>query len=149
SISEHAPSAEIFHFSGHGWSDGGNGGLILPATARGPRFLTSAELSGQNWRRCSLAVLSACLTASGEARGAVNNRSLVRAFLGAGARRVIAARWSVDSEATRLLMDGFYDRLARREPPAEALAGAEAAVSAVRRWKHPYYWAGFQIFENL
>ena len=146
-LAENAPRAEVFHFSGHGWANGGNGALILPP---GPdheaRFVTSANLARQNWSRCQLAVLSACLTAAGETRGAVNNQSLVQALLSAGARRVVAARWSIDSEATRALMQSFYAGLASGKSVPEALFGAEADVAAVRGWSHPYYWAGFDVF---
>jgi CHAT domain-containing protein len=142
-----AAHADVFHFCGHGWANGGNGALILPPGPGGePRFVTSSNLAGQNWSRCQLAVLSACLTAAGETRGAVNNQSLVQALLSAGARRVIAARWSIDSEATRALMDGFYARLVAGKSVPEALSGAAADVAASPGWSHPYYWAGFDVF---
>lgn len=146
-LAQNAPRAEVFHFSGHGWANGGNGALILPpGPNREPRFVTSANLAGQDWSRCQLAVLSACLTAAGETRGAVNNQSLVQALLSAGARRVAAARWSIDSEATRTLMDVFYARLASGQSVPEALYGAEAEVAAASGWSHPYFWAGFDLF---
>jgi CHAT domain-containing protein len=146
-LAENAPRAEVFHFSGHGWANGGSGALILsPGPDHEPRFVTSANLARQDWSRCRLAVLSACLTATGETSGAVNNRSLVQAFLSAGARRVVAARWSIDSEATRVLMDAFYARLASGDSVPKALNGAEADVAASRGWGHPYYWAAFDLF---
>jgi len=146
-LAANAPRADVFHFCGHGWANGGNGALILPPGPNGePRFVTSANLAGQNWSRCQLAVLSACLTAAGEARGAVNNQSLVQALLGAGAHRVVAARWSIDSEATRVLMDGFYARLVSGKSVPEALSGAAADIAAVPSWSHPYFWAGFDVF---
>ena len=139
--------ARFVHFSGHGWSDGGNGALILPAGPGGePRFVTSGELARQDWTHCSLAVLSACLTAIGESHEAVNNQSLVRAILSAGARRVIAARWNVDSEATRTLMGRFYGLLMGGETESEALSEAARGVASSGGWTHPYYWAGFQLF---
>ena len=143
-----APKAELFHFSGHGWSGGGNGALLLPSPETADsRFLTSRSLASQDWSRCSLAVLSACLTGSGEQSGPVNSQSLVRALLSAGARRVIASRWSVDSDATRELMRRFYDGLFSGHGAAQALVQAEARVAATSRaWSHPYYWAGFEIF---
>jgi CHAT domain-containing protein len=141
--------AVVFHFAGHGWSDGGNGALVLPGSANGePHFITARELAGENWKQCSLAVLSACLTATGEQRGSVNNQSLVRALLSAGARRVVAARWSVDSESTRTLMHEFYEGLFAGTPAAEALSRAASGVSMESAWRHPYYWAGFQIFQR-
>ena len=146
-LAANAPRANIFHFCGHGWANGGNGALILPPGPNGePRFVTAANLAGQNWSQCQLAVLSACLTAAGEARGAVNSQSLVQALLGAGARRVVAARWSIDSEATRALMDGFYARLVSGKSVPEALSGAAADVAASPGWSHPYFWAGFDVF---
>jgi len=142
-----APKTELFHFSGHGWSDGGNGALLLPSPgAEDSRFITARSLAHQDWSRCSLAVLSACLTGSGEQQGPVNSQSLVRALLSAGTRRVIASRWSVDSDATSDLMRRFYDGIFAGRKGAQALANAEAGVAACRPWSHPYYWAGFEIF---
>ena len=147
SLALRAPAAELFHFSGHGWSDGGNGALMLPAADGAPaEFITSRTLSSQDWGRCSLAVLSACLTAAGEQRGPVNIQSLVRALLSAGAKRVMAARWSIDSSATRVLMRTFYDGLLEGRSPAAALARAESEMAQSTRWNLPYYWAGFEIF---
>jgi CHAT domain-containing protein len=146
-ISLLAPHTGVFHFSGHGWSNRGNGGLLLPPAANGePQFMTSRELAAENWKSCSLAVLSACLTATGEERGAANNESLVRAFLSAGVRNVMASRWSVDSEATGILMAHFYDRLRSGCNPATALEGASAQLASSREWGHPYYWAGFGVY---
>jgi CHAT domain-containing protein len=147
------PRAQIFHFAGHGWSDGGNGALILapdpaPDSGGAPRYLTSHEISGQDWSHCSLAVLSACLTAAGESRGPVNSQSLVRAILAAGVPRVIAAKWSISSEATRSLMREFYRQLVGGAVPAQALNRAEAMLEHNARWNHPYYWAGFAVFRR-
>ena len=145
-ITAHAPVARILHFLGHGWANGGSGALILsPAADGSPRFLAAREIVSQDWSRCQLAVLSACLTA-GEERGAVDNQSLVQALLSAGARRVIASRWSVDSEATRALMDELYAELLRGVFASEALSAAAAKVSLNAQWSHPFFWAGFDVF---
>jgi CHAT domain-containing protein len=137
----------VFHFSGHGWSNSGNGALILSPTSEGdPQFITSKELANQNFSHCSLAVLSACLTAMGEQSGSVNNESLVQALLGAGAANVVAARWYVDSEATRALMRRFYAAVHDGAHPASALASASALTASQAEWAHPYYWAGFDVY---
>jgi hypothetical protein len=147
SVQTRTQRAQVFHFCGHGWANGGNGALVLtPGPDGDPRFVTSRNLAEQDWSHCQIAVLSACLTATGEARGVVNNQSLVQAFLSAGARRVVAARWSIDSEATRALMSEFYAKLVSGKSVPEALCGAAAAVAAVSGWSHPYYWAGFDVF---
>jgi CHAT domain-containing protein len=146
---EALPRSTVFHFVGHGWVNGGGGGIVLGATSdNDSMFLTSRDLVSHDWSHCRLAVLSACLTAAGAERGPVDNQSLVQALLGAGVGRVLAARWSVDSEATRVLMEGFYSRLLTGAPAAEALAHSASDVSARAGWKHPFYWAGFGVFGN-
>ncbi|HTX35194.1 MAG TPA: CHAT domain-containing protein [Bryobacteraceae bacterium] len=150
SIASSSGRARLFHFSGHGWTNGGDGALVLAAASDGsPRFETFREIAMQDWRQCSLAVLSACLTAAGEERGAIDNRSLVRAILQAGARRVIAARWSVDSAGTHALMSEFYSRLLSGQPVSRSLGGAAADLAASRNWSHPFYWAAFDTFSTL
>jgi CHAT domain-containing protein len=150
-LSSQIRGVEIFHFSGHGWSNGGNGGLLLSSgqLADEPAVLSSRTISGQDWSACKIVVLSACLTATGEGHGVVSNESLVQALLGAGAQRVIAARWSVDSESSRFLMGKFYDSIIAGKTPAEALALAAAETRAIRDWAHPYYWAGFDVYGSI
>ena len=143
------PHASIFHFAGHGWSDGGDGALILASDAQGdPRFLTALEISTEDWSGCKLAFLSACLTAAGELHGPINNQSLVRALLTAGTERVVAAKWSISSEATRDLVKQFYRELVQGRSVAAALNRAELKVAGEDQWSHPYYWAGFAVFER-
>jgi CHAT domain-containing protein/Flp pilus assembly protein TadD len=147
-VARESAGIEIFHFAGHGWSDGGNGALILSpdSDTNSPRWLASAQVASQNWSHCRLAVLSACFSGAGEDQGPVNSDSLVRAFLAAGARQVIAARWSVDSAATESLMNEFYERLFAGAAPAAALAAARARIAATPGWEHPYFWAGFDLY---
>ncbi len=138
SVQTRTQRAQVFHFCGHGWANGGNGALVLtPGPDGDPRFVTSRNLAEQDWSHCQIAVLSACLTATGEARGVVNNQSLVQAFLSAGARRVVAARWSIDSEATSALMSEFYAKLVSGKSVPEALCGAAAAGCGGLRLEPP------------
>jgi CHAT domain-containing protein len=140
-------SATILHFVGHGWGNRGGGGIVVGATPDSDSvFLTSRDLAAHDWSHCRLVVLSACLTASGLERRGVNNETLVQALLGAGVGHVVAARWSVDSEATRVLMEGFYTHLLAGVSVSEALTRSASDVSARPEWKHPYYWAGFEVF---
>jgi CHAT domain-containing protein len=94
-----------------------------------------------------LAVLASCSSGIGEQTGAVNLDSLVRSFLEAGAKRVIAARWNVNSPATARMMSEFYETLIQqRQRPAAALRRAALTVRQQSLYAHPYYWAGFQVF---
>jgi len=137
----------LFHFAGHGWSNGGSGGLLLGDDAEGlTQVLSASDLAGANLSRCRLAVLSACLTAAGETRGPINAASLVRGLLGAGVQNVVASRWNADGEAAASLFDSFYESLVAGAPPADALRAASMKLLYSPESRHPYYWAAFSIF---
>jgi CHAT domain-containing protein len=141
-LERHRPQAELFHFAGHGFSNAGNGGLLLA----GAEVLDGRRLSEQDWTRCRLAVLSACSSGTGETSGPVNPESLVRRLLWAGAARVVASRWNVDTENTVALMDGFYDALLAGRDVPTALQRAAHRLRERGADDHPYFWAGFQSF---
>lgn len=95
-------------------------------------------------------VLSACQTAL--AAGAVTDVpagddwvGLTRAFLSAGAERVMGSLWPVQDLATAQLMERFYVEYAGGVSPARALALAQRAMLATPATGNPYYWAGFTI----
>jgi CHAT domain-containing protein len=143
------PGVDIFHFSGHGYSDSDNGALLFAPKDRKNadyELLRSADLLRQDWSRCRLAVLSACAAAAGEIQGAHNPDSLVRALTRAGAPRVAASLWNVESAATTELMGAFYGTLSSGANPAEALRAAQQRIRQRPDWSHPYYWAGFQLY---
>ena len=143
-IQAEASRAEVFHFTGHGYSNAGNGGLLL--AKEGEAALTSSNIAGMNWSRCHLVALSGCLTGTGEFQGAVNPQSLVRAFLLGGAQSVIASSWSVDSAATHQLFENFYRILLTGTPAHLALQQASRQLQDDPRFASPYYWAAFQIY---
>jgi len=140
---------ELFHFAGHGVSTDGDTGLLLAPSESdgiGGQILRGSRLLGEDWRHCSLAVLSACSTGTGERNGFVNPESLVRAFLNAGVGRVIASRWNVDSIATAGFMRYFYQPLIQGALPSSALRDAAEAMRRDPATAHPHYWAAFQLF---
>jgi CHAT domain-containing protein/tetratricopeptide (TPR) repeat protein len=104
-----------------------------------------------------LVILSACDTAGRASLAATREAGLrsggdfaldglVRAFVGAGGRSVIASHWPVpdDYDATNRLISGLFTA-----PPgtatATALRRAQDALMADPATSHPYYWAGFAI----
>jgi CHAT domain-containing protein/tetratricopeptide (TPR) repeat protein len=145
-LRSHAEQASLFHFNGHGISYGGFGALLLaPAGADlSTEYLTAHEISGLNLRGMQLVVLAACSSGVGEHAGVVNLDSLTRAFLEAGASRVIAANWDVNSSYTSELMTAFYNRLATGQKPADALRQAELALRD--KYPQPRFWAAFRVF---
>jgi CHAT domain-containing protein len=94
-----------------------------------------------------LVVLSACQTALGSgALADVPNGDdwlgLTRAFLHAGAARVVATLWAVEDRSTADLMEEFYDRRAEGAADATALAQAQRNLLAANATAHPFHWAG-------
>ncbi|WP_408587630.1 CHAT domain-containing protein [Novosphingobium sp.] len=71
---------------------------------------------------------------------------LVRAFVGAGARSVVASHWPVpdDYNATKRLIGGVVGA-APGKPLAEALAEAQLKLMDDPNTSHPFYWAAFII----
>ncbi len=146
-VRAHLSSARVFHFAGHGYG-GEGGGLILRGSSGGWALLRAADIGNLDLSRCLLAVLSGCSTGSGELHGAGDPRSLVRAFLRAGARQVVASEWDLSSPGTSAFMQEFYEAVLHGSPVAESLRRAGAALRrSGGEYAHPYYWAGLEVFE--
>lgn len=104
-----------------------------------------------------LIILSACDTA-GKASVAATREAgvtsgggsaldgLVRAFIGAGGRSVIASHWPApdDFNATRRLISGLFQSAAGSSV-GDALGQAQLTLMDDPQTSHPYYWAGFAI----
>lgn len=104
-----------------------------------------------------LVILSACDTA-GAASVATSREAgvttggnyaldgLVRAFVGAGARTVVASHWPVpdDYGATTRLIGGMLDAKPG-EPLGQALEAAQEKLMSDPNTSHPFYWAAFII----
>lgn len=104
-----------------------------------------------------LVILSACDTAGAASRAATLEAGvttgggsaldgLVRAFIGAGGRSVIASHWPApdDFNATQRLVAGLFSQ-GSEQPVAFALQAAERALMDEAATSHPYYWSGFAI----
>lgn len=91
-----------------------------------------------------LVVLSACETALGQQVRGEGLISLSRAFIYAGSKAVIASLWRVPERATTELMTHLYRGMLQEGlSPAQALRQAQLQLQKNRRWRDPYYWAGF------
>jgi CHAT domain-containing protein len=93
-----------------------------------------------------LVVLSACQTAVGKESRGEGLLGLARAFMYAGAPRVIASLWKVDDAATTDLMASFYRALlGGRSSSSAALRAAKLRLLHNPLRSAPYYWAGFSF----
>jgi CHAT domain-containing protein/tetratricopeptide (TPR) repeat protein len=93
-----------------------------------------------------LVVLSACETGLGEEVKGEGLVGLTRGFMYAGAPRVVVSLWSVDDEATAVLMGKFYKKMLQDKlKPAAALRGAQLEMIKETEFSAPYYWAAFTL----
>ncbi|MCU0249042.1 MAG: CHAT domain-containing tetratricopeptide repeat protein [Vicinamibacterales bacterium] len=142
----------VVHFATHGVFDNDNPGMsgimLSLFDSRGrPQdgFLRVHDIYRLHLP-ADLVVLSACNTALGRHVTGEGLVGVVRGFMYAGAKRVVASLWKVDDEATGELMRRFYEgMLVNRLSAAAALREAQVGVWSQARWKSPYYWAAFSL----
>jgi CHAT domain-containing protein len=97
--------------------------------------------------RAELVTLSACDTGAGARHGQDGVSSLVRPFLAAGARTVVANLWSADDQFSLALMRDFYRRLATGTDVADALRGAKLKmVDQFGPQALPKLWSGLLAY---
>ena len=104
-----------------------------------------------------LVILSACDTAGMATVSATREAGvttggnyaldgLVRAFVGAGARTVVASHWPVpdDFDATKRLIGGMID-ITPGEALGKSLSAAQQSLMDDADTSHPFYWAAFIV----
>ncbi len=136
----------VLHFAVHAEVDGAH--PELSALRLAPGGDSDGRLSYQEIAALALrgqtVLLSACNGAAGPVLGGEGVMGLSTAFLHAGARAVVAARWPVrDDEAARF-MAAFGERLAAGERLGAALAAARGEL--IRRGAPPAAWAAFAVY---
>ena len=94
--------------------------------------------------RQGIVVLSACETGVAVYSRGDEMIGLVRAFLVAGASRVVASLWPVDDAVTLQFMAAFYRSLRGGNAPSTALRAAQLDVMATH--PHPFHWAAFTLY---
>lgn len=163
---------QVLHFATHGspQSSGEINGCkvdippalvatMAPSSGEGP-LLSNGLLSYDKIARlklnANLVVLAACETSSGaeEIAGRLAGQEetsqaaldgLVRAFISANARAVIATYWRVPatSQADEL-METLYGR-GRTGTIGEALKAAQSQMIQNPKYSHPYYWGAYFV----
>ena len=146
---------KILHFSTHAIvdeMDPNRSGIVLTPAADGSdegvlgiREILKLRLD------CSLVVLSGCQTGLGRLVRGEGVDGLSRAFLSAGAERILVSDWKVRDLAAADFMNAFYRELTTGEAPAQALRKAKLAMLNMGSpaYRHPYYWAPFVMIGNF
>ena len=133
-------SVSLIHFACHGNAERGEILLAPPPLSERKEkdYLLTMQNISKVKLRAKLVVLSCCHSAKGQisAEGVVG---IARAFLGSGARSVLAALWAIEDEATEQFMSRFYENLVRGESASESLQQAmkwmrENGFSKVTQW---------------
>ena len=142
------PSVSLVHMATHGCAETGEIYLSPnPASMEKHEekdsLLTMAEVLDTQLR-AKLVVLSCCHTARGEikAEGVVG---MARAFLGAGARSVIASLWELDDEATLEFMRLFYKHLVAGKSASKSLHHSMKRMRELEQFNALKYWAPFVL----
>lgn len=136
----HAGNVDVIHLACHAQFRSDN--PMFSALYLHDGALTAEEVQALTLGPCTV-VLSACETGLAEQGSGDESIGLVRAFLVAGAARVLASLWPVDDEITAAFMSQFHGALCRGSAPAAALRIAQAGV--MRQHPHPFYWAAFTL----
>ncbi len=136
-----APAVDVLHLACHAQFRSDNprfSALHLHAGA-----LTVEGVESLALKPCTV-VLSACETGLNAQSAGDEMVGLVRAFMVAGAARVVASLWPVEDEITVRFMAHFYAALVRGQGAASALQLAQLAIR--REHPHPYCWAAFVLY---
>lgn len=149
------------HFSCHGLFDQDltQAGLILAdGVLAAKEMFTSIRMDNPR-----LVVMSACETAQIKPTLADEYMGLSSSFLFAGTHNVLSTLWRVDDNASRLLIEDFYQSLNEGLSPVKALQQAQRHLSQMTEeelcerlqipmiatgsedFSNPYYWAGFVL----
>ncbi|GMU84580.1 MAG: CHAT domain-containing protein [Planctomycetota bacterium] len=108
------------------------------------RHLTTRDIHGLRLK-AELVTLSACDSGRSLVEAGDELLGLLRAFLGAGARRVLAGLWPVQDEISLKLFAGFHTMLMSGEQFDPAYILRQAQVDLIRNGVHPVLWAPFFI----
>jgi tetratricopeptide (TPR) repeat protein len=143
----------ILHFATHLRIDRDDPGLTslllskLDAKGKSLRGTVAAYEIASMQLHPQLVVLSACDSSMGRDLHGEGMLGLGRAFLLSGAQNVIATQWQVADRATSELMQRLYVALLTEgQSPSAALRAAQVQMKNDKRWRHPYYWAGFVAY---
>ena len=142
-------SVALVHIAAHGKMESGE---ILLAPNRERKYsdpedkdyiMTIADVYAVQLR-AKLVVLSCCHSGEGEikAEGVVG---IARAFLGAGARSVVASLWAIDDEATMEFMKSFYQHIRNGRSASVCLNQAMKCLRKSSKFNEVKFWAPFVL----
>ena len=136
-------SGAMVHFAGHGLKPSDNSDPAL--VVAGGELLYPDDIARLPLCHMRLVVLGACSTAGGRA-SSEGPLSISRAFLAAGAQRVVATLWDIDDDSSRHILIDFHRSLRSGTAPSGALR--QVQLDAVRNSRPVREWAAFEVIES-
>ena len=143
------PLVSLVHIAAHGKAETGEIALSPNPTqfSGNPReedYLLKMEDVQNAKIQAKLVVLSCCHSGRGDvkAEGVVG---IARAFLGSGARSVLASLWAISDEATQEFMRHFYSHLADGLNASKCLNQAMKVMRESDRFSRVEHWAPFVL----
>lgn len=143
----------VAHFATHGFLNSVHpelSGVVLSLVNEQGReqdgFLRAHEIYNLKLP-AELVVLSGCRPGLGKEIKGEGLVGLTRAFMYAGAARVLVSLWDINDKATAEFMARFYRAMLGKEQmrPAAALRAAQISMWREKKWPSPYYWAAFVL----
>lgn len=154
-INQLAKKADILHLATHGFLDGtdiNSSYLVSGKTNTGKKQtvekLFLKDIYDLNLKNNNLIVLSGCDTGK---LGNLSNEpddivgSLASAFRVAGANTILASLWKAHDEATKLLMQYFYENIKSGMDKAESLRKATIKIKENPKYGNPLFWSLFSL----
>jgi len=142
-----APNFDCIHFAGHAIFDGDHpfqSGLLF-----GFGNDLNQRMSAEDFYRmelnADLLTLSACSTGRSQILKGDELTGLLQSVFFAGSNSVLATLWDVDDQSTMELMVSFYSYYGKYDK-ADSLRRATLHLLTTPDYRHPYYWAGFQLY---
>lgn len=137
---EHAEQHHMIHLATHALFREDN--PLFSGIRFADGWLLARDLYGMRLK-CELATLSACQTGVTMVDTGDELFGLVRGFLAAGARSVLASLWPADDRSTASLMTRLYGHIANGRSRSSALRSAQQELRLES--PHPYHWAAFAL----
>jgi CHAT domain-containing protein len=118
-------------------------------TGKNDGFLSLHEVFKLPLKGCEMVVLSACETNCGAESPLEAGSTMARAFICAGAKRVVCSHWGVDDVATTELVTSLMQQVSSNLAEDRTIDFATALHTAKRELRHktnsPYFWAPFVL----
>lgn len=140
-LTEHAPGADLLHIACH--SIAPDAGAFSGRLRLADGWMDTREVAALRLR-ASLVVLSSCESGRGTVVGAEEMYGLVRAFLIAGARSVLAVRWRLnDRLAASQIVQIWTHAVGMQDRNGMSAALRAMQLEWIRNGWHPAAWATY------